>query len=43
MSDKLKVKIALAEAITQMLWVKGLITQEQREIINNNSKKVIQT
>lgn len=39
MSDKVKVKIALAEAITQMLWMKGYITQKQREEINNNSRK----
>ena len=41
MSDKQKVKIALAEAITKQLWVKGLITQKQREIIDKNSKKVL--
>lgn len=41
MSDKQKVKIALAEAITKQLWVKGLITQEQRESIDNNTKKVL--
>ena len=34
MSDRTKVKIALAEAITTQLWVKGLITQKQREKIN---------
>ena len=39
MSDKTKVKIALAEAITQQLWVKGLISQRQRDMINKNSKK----
>ncbi len=41
MSDKQKVKIALAEAITKQLWVKGLITQKQRETIDKNSKKVL--
>ena len=41
MSDKQKVKIALAEAITKPLWVKGLITQQQREIIDKNSQKVL--
>ena len=41
MSDKTKVKIALAEAITKQLWVKGLITQQQREIIDKNSQKVL--
>ncbi len=39
MSDKAKVKIALAEAITKQLWVKGLITQQQREQIDLNSRK----
>ena len=39
MSDKEKVKIALAEAITKQLWVKGLITQQQREQIDQNSRK----
>lgn len=37
MSDKQKVKIALAEAITKQLWVKGLITQKQREQIDQNT------
>ena len=41
MSDKIKVKIALAEAITTQLWVKGLITQEQREMIDKNSRETI--
>ena len=41
MSDKQKVKIALAEAITKQLWVRGLITQKQREAIDKNSKKVL--
>ena len=41
MSDKQKVKIALAEAITKQLWVKGLITQQQREIIDKNSQKAL--
>ena len=39
MSDKAKVKIALAEAITTQLWVKGLISKEQREKIDQNSRK----
>ena len=38
MSDKTKVKIALAEAITNQLWVKGLITQQQREQIDKYSR-----
>ena len=41
MSDRTKVKIALAEAITTQLWVKGLITQKQREKINNSSQKAL--
>lgn len=41
MSDKTKVKIALAEAITKQLWVKGLITQKQREQIDKNSQKTL--
>ena len=39
MSDKAKVKIALAEAITTQLWVKGFITKEQREKIDQNIRK----
>ncbi len=41
MSDRAKVKIALAEAITTQLWMKGLITQEQREKIDESSQKRI--
>ena len=41
MSDKQKVKIALAEAITKQLWVKGLITQKQCDDIDKNSRKVL--
>lgn len=41
MSDKQKVKIALAEAITKQFWVKGLITQQQREQIDKNSQKAL--
>ena len=41
MSDRTKVKIALAEAITTQLWVKALITQKQREKINNSSQKAL--
>ena len=41
MSDRTKVKIALAEAITTQLWVKVLITQKQREKINNSSQKAL--
>ena len=42
MSDSTKVKIALAEAITKQLWVKGLITQKQRETIDINSRKKLE-
>lgn len=41
MSDKEKVKIALAEAITMQLWVKGLITRKQREMIDKNCRETI--
>ncbi len=41
MSDKTKVRIALAEAITKQLWVKGLITQKQREKIDTMSRKTL--
>ena len=41
MSDKQKVKIALAQAITKQLWVKGLITQKQRDRIDKNSRKTL--
>lgn len=33
MSDKSNVKIAFAEAITQALWIKGLITAKERDQI----------
>ena len=39
MSDKTKMKIALAEAITKQLWVKGLITMQQREEIDRISQE----
>lgn len=39
MGDKAKVKIALAEAITKQLWVKGLISQSQREQIDKMSRE----
>lgn len=42
MRDKTKVKIAFAEAIIKQLWVKGLITQEQRDSINRNSQKTLE-
>lgn len=42
MSDKLKVRIALAEAIVTQLWVKGLITSEQREKIDEKSRIILE-
>ncbi len=39
MNDKTRVKIAFAEMLTQQLWVNGLITQQQREQIDNYSQK----
>lgn len=39
MSDSTKVKIALAEAITTQLWVRGLISRKQREQIDNRSRE----
>ena len=31
MSDRTKAKVAFAEAITQTLWIKGLITAKERD------------
>lgn len=42
MSDRTKVKIALAEAITTQLWVKGLITQKQREKSITSARKPLE-
>jgi|GEM_PF-1247039 hypothetical protein len=39
MSDTEKVRIAIAEAITKQLWVKGLITQTQREKMDQMSRE----
>jgi len=33
MSDRTKAKVAFAEAITQALWIKGLITAKERDQI----------
>ena len=41
MSEKAKVRIALAEAIVTQLWVKGLITSEQREKIDEKSRIIL--
>ncbi len=37
MSDRTKTKIAFAEAITQTLWVRGLITAQERDRIARNA------
>ena len=37
MSDRTKVKVAFAEAITQALWIKGLITVKERDQITKKS------
>ena len=34
MDDRTKLRIAMAEAIMQAMWVKGLITVEERDLIN---------
>ena len=39
MSDTTKIKIALAEAITKQLWVRGLISRTQREQINKRNRE----
>ena len=41
MSDKTKVKLAFAEAITQILWVKGIVSAKERDQINQQSKAAI--
>ena len=41
MSDTTKVKIALAEAITTQLWVRGLISRTQREQIDKRSRETL--
>lgn len=40
--EKTKAKIALAEAIAQALWIKGLISIEERDRINKQSREVLQ-
>ena len=42
MSDCVKVRIALAEAITKQLWVKGFITQPQREKMDKLSREKLE-
>ena len=41
MSDETKIRIAMAEAITKKLWVKGLITTEQCKEINQANTEAI--
>jgi len=41
MSEKTKVKIAFAEAILQQLWVEGLVSQQERERIEQRTAKGI--
>lgn len=43
MSEKTKAKVALAEAIAQTMWIKGLITREERDRINAHSRKKLQS
>lgn len=39
MKDKSKARIAFAEAVTQALWLKGLITLKERDQMNQNTAK----
>ena len=41
MSETVRAKIALAEAIMQAMWVKGLITIEERDEINQKNRESI--
>lgn len=40
--EKTKAKIALAEAIAQALWIKGLISIQERDKINEHSREILQ-
>lgn len=42
MKDKTKVKIAFAEAVTQMLWLKGMLTLQERDQMNQNAAARLQ-
>ena len=42
MSDKTKVKISMEEAIVNALWMRGLITNKEREEMKENSRKKLQ-
>ena len=41
MNEIVRAKIALAEAIMQAMWVKGLITIEERDEINKKNRESI--
>lgn len=41
MNETVRAKIALAEAIMQAMWVKGLITIEERDEINKKNRESI--
>jgi len=42
MNSRTQENIALAKIVAQMLWLNGLITTKEREIINKNSQKILQ-
>ena len=42
MSNKTKMRIALAEAIANKLWLQGLITREQRETVDKKSREILE-
>lgn len=41
MNETVRAKIALAEAIVQAMWVKGLITLDERNQINQKNRESI--
>ena len=43
MDDRTKLRIAMAEAIMQAMWVKGLITVEERDLINQKNRESFMT
>lgn len=42
MSDRTKAKVAFAKAITQTLWIKGLITAKERDQIAKKTGEKLQ-
>jgi len=42
MQGNTRVRIAYAEAITQMLWLKGLITIEEKNQINKRNREKLE-